>query len=135
MNTIAGATFTYKRYPTSNDYANVARAIYAKYPFMKVPTGKPYVSWSACVNSETHMLTFHKVIQTNLLVMSEYAILCKLRICNLIYILENYGTYNTNYVIGVAKSMLCMYVCSYPALIYIVHASACKSTCGGVLAN
>lgn len=58
LSTIAGAMFTYKRYPTSDDYANVARAICAKYPFMKVPTGKPYISWSACVNSETHMLTF-----------------------------------------------------------------------------
>lgn len=44
LSTVAGAMFTYKRYPTSDDYTNVARTICAKYPFMKSPTGKPYVS-------------------------------------------------------------------------------------------
>ena len=43
LTTVAGAMFTFKRYPTSDDYTNVARAICAKYPFMKSPTGKPYV--------------------------------------------------------------------------------------------
>ena len=28
----------------SDDYNNVARSIVAKYPFMKSPTGKPYIS-------------------------------------------------------------------------------------------
>ena len=44
LSTVAGAMFTHKRYPTSDDYMNVARAIGTKYPFMKSPTGKPYVS-------------------------------------------------------------------------------------------
>jgi hypothetical protein len=38
LSTIAGAMFTYKRYPSSDDYTNVARATCAKYPFMKVRT-------------------------------------------------------------------------------------------------
>ena len=39
LSTVASAMF-----PTSDDYRNVARAIGTKYPFMKSPTGKPYVS-------------------------------------------------------------------------------------------
>ena len=44
LSTVASAMFTYKRYPTNDDYSNVARTIITKYPFMKSPTGKPYVS-------------------------------------------------------------------------------------------
>ena len=44
LSTVAGAMFTHKLYPTSDDYMNVARSICSKYPFMKSPTGKPYVS-------------------------------------------------------------------------------------------
>ena len=44
LSTVAAAMFTYKRYPTSDDYNNVARAIATKYPFMKGTTGNPYVS-------------------------------------------------------------------------------------------
>lgn len=44
LSAIASAMFSYKRYPTNDDYSNVARTIIAKYPFMKSPTGKPHVS-------------------------------------------------------------------------------------------
>ena len=58
LSTIAGAMFTYKQYPTSDDYKNVARAICAKYPFMKAPTGKPYVSCD--ITGETsHLFLSH----------------------------------------------------------------------------
>ena len=46
LSTIASSMFSYKRYPTHEDYINVARAIVGKYPFMRSPTGKPYVSIS-----------------------------------------------------------------------------------------
>ena len=46
LSTIAASMFTYKKYPTADDYNNVARVIIQKYPFMKSPTGKPYVSLS-----------------------------------------------------------------------------------------
>ena len=44
LSTVAAAMFAYKRYPTADDYSNVARVIIHQYPFMKSPTGKPYVS-------------------------------------------------------------------------------------------
>ena len=44
LSAVASSMFSYKRYPTADDYINVARTIIAKYPFMKSPTGKPYVS-------------------------------------------------------------------------------------------
>ena len=44
LTAVASSMFTYKRYPTADDYINVARTIIAKYPFMKSHTGKPYVS-------------------------------------------------------------------------------------------
>ena len=40
---VAASMFTYKRYPTADDYRN-ARVIINKYPFLKSPTGTPYVS-------------------------------------------------------------------------------------------
>ena len=46
LSTVAAAMFTYKRYPTADDYNNVARVIIHQYPFMKSPTGKPHVSCS-----------------------------------------------------------------------------------------
>ncbi len=49
LSAIAGSMFTYKRYPTNEDYVNVARVIVQKYPFMKSPTGKPYVSSILCI--------------------------------------------------------------------------------------
>ena len=44
LSAVASAMFTYKKYPTNDDYSNVARTIITKYPFMKSPTGKPYVN-------------------------------------------------------------------------------------------
>ena len=44
LSSVASSMFSFKRYPTHNDYVNVARTIVGKYPFMKSPTGKPYVS-------------------------------------------------------------------------------------------
>ncbi len=44
LSTVAGSMFSHKRYPDADDYTNVARTIVQKYPFMKSPTGKPYVS-------------------------------------------------------------------------------------------
>ena len=44
LSAVASAMFTFKRYPTNDDYSNVARTIVTKYPFMKSPTGKPHVS-------------------------------------------------------------------------------------------
>ena len=44
LSSVAASMFTYKRYPSADDYRNVARVIIQKYPFMKSPTGKPYVS-------------------------------------------------------------------------------------------
>ena len=41
LSSIASAMFVYK---SSDDYINVARSIVNRYPFMKSPTGKPYVS-------------------------------------------------------------------------------------------
>ena len=46
LSTVAAAMFAYKRYPTADDYSNVARVVIHHYPFMKSPTGKPYVSYS-----------------------------------------------------------------------------------------
>ena len=43
LSTVAACMFSYKKYPTSDDYNNVARTIVQKYPFMKSPIGKPYV--------------------------------------------------------------------------------------------
>lgn len=44
ISSVAAAMFTYKRYPSSDDYYNVARSIVDAYPFMKSPTGTPCVS-------------------------------------------------------------------------------------------
>ena len=44
LSCVAASMFTYKRYPTADDYRNVARVIIQKYPFMKSPTGTPHVS-------------------------------------------------------------------------------------------
>ena len=44
LSSIASAMVVYKKYPSSDDYINVARTIVNRYPFMKSPTGKPYVS-------------------------------------------------------------------------------------------
>ena len=44
LSCVATSMFTYKRYPTADDYRNVARVTIQKYPFMKSPTGTPYVS-------------------------------------------------------------------------------------------
>ena len=43
LSSVAASMFTYKRYPSADDYRNVARVIIQKYPFMKSPTGKPYM--------------------------------------------------------------------------------------------
>lgn len=42
LTAVASSMFTYKRYPTADDYINVACTIIEKYPFMKSHTGKPY---------------------------------------------------------------------------------------------
>ena len=44
LSSIAAAMFIYKKYPTADDYYNVARSIIDEYPFMKSPTGAPCVS-------------------------------------------------------------------------------------------
>ena len=44
LSAVASSMFESKLYPSTDDYNNVARSIIAKYPFMKSPTGKPYVS-------------------------------------------------------------------------------------------
>ena len=49
LSCVAASMFTYKRYPTADDYRNVARVIIQKYPFMKSPTGTPYVSFNGIV--------------------------------------------------------------------------------------
>ena len=41
---VASSMLRYKRYPSKDDYIAVGRSIIAKYPFLKVPCGKPYVS-------------------------------------------------------------------------------------------
>ena len=41
---VAAHIFTYKKYPSQDEYVSVARAVIAKYPFMKSPTGRPIVS-------------------------------------------------------------------------------------------
>ena len=51
LTAVASSMFTYKRYPTAEDYINVARTVIAKYPFMKSPTGKPHVSLSMHMHS------------------------------------------------------------------------------------
>lgn len=48
LSRVAAAMFVIKKYPSQDDYMNVARSICNKYPFMKAPTGKPYVS-STCL--------------------------------------------------------------------------------------
>ena len=40
---IASLMLNYKRYPSSEDYANVGQAIIMKYPFLKSPVGSPAV--------------------------------------------------------------------------------------------
>ncbi len=49
LSTVTASMFSHKRYPSADDYTNVARTIVQKYPFMKSPTGKPYVSFYFCV--------------------------------------------------------------------------------------
>ena len=44
LSAVASAMFTFKRYPTNDDYSNVACTIVTKYPFLKSPMGKPHVS-------------------------------------------------------------------------------------------
>ena len=41
---VASHVFQIKRKPSTEDMINVSRAIIAKYPFMRSPTGSPYVS-------------------------------------------------------------------------------------------
>ena len=41
---VASHVFQIKRKPSSEDLINVYRVIIAKYPFMRSPTGSPYVS-------------------------------------------------------------------------------------------
>ena len=41
---VASHVFQIKRKPSAEDMINVSRAIIAKYPFMRSPTGSPYVS-------------------------------------------------------------------------------------------
>ena len=43
LSTVAGAMYERKKYPTKDDFMNVARSICKEYPFMKAPTAKPYV--------------------------------------------------------------------------------------------
>lgn len=40
---VASAMLNYKRYPTANDYRNVAASILAKYEFLKSPVRDPDV--------------------------------------------------------------------------------------------
>ena len=43
MSCIAGAMLNYKRYPTSQDYNNVAQTVIDKYPHLKSPTGSKLI--------------------------------------------------------------------------------------------
>ena len=44
LSAVASAMLRFKRYPTRDDYTNVARTIISKYSFFKSPTGIPHVS-------------------------------------------------------------------------------------------
>ena len=44
LSSVASAMLVFKRYPTKEDYVNVARSIIEKYDFMSSPAGTPYVS-------------------------------------------------------------------------------------------
>ena len=44
LSAIASSIFKYKKYPTREDFIDVATCIIEKYPFMKAKKGKPYVS-------------------------------------------------------------------------------------------
>ena len=44
LSTVASAMATFTFYPSKDDYTDGARTIIEKYPFIKSPIGKPYVS-------------------------------------------------------------------------------------------
>ena len=43
VSSVGGSMLSYKRYPSSDDYYNVAQSITMKYPHLKSPTGSPNV--------------------------------------------------------------------------------------------
>ena len=49
LSSVASSMLSYKRYPTYEDYFNVAHTIIQKYPFMKSPIGSPTVSFVSLI--------------------------------------------------------------------------------------
>ena len=47
LSSVSSSMLSYKRYPTYEDYFNVAHTIIQKYPFMKSPIGSPTVSFTS----------------------------------------------------------------------------------------
>ena len=45
LSTVAASMFVYKKYPTADDYNNVARVMIKMYPFVRSHTGKPCVKF------------------------------------------------------------------------------------------
>ena len=43
VSSIAGTMLTYKRYPSQEDYRNVAQSVISRYPFLQSPFGSPHV--------------------------------------------------------------------------------------------
>lgn len=54
VSVIAGAMLNYKRYPTSQDYYNVAQSVITSFPYLKSPTGSPHV----CVSMYLLIINF-----------------------------------------------------------------------------
>lgn len=48
LSSVASAMLVYKRYPTHDDYVEVAKTVVQKYTFMASPIGTPYVSILIC---------------------------------------------------------------------------------------
>lgn len=46
LSDVASSMLRFKRYPTRDDYITVCSTIYRTYPFLKAPSGKPYVCTS-----------------------------------------------------------------------------------------
>ena len=56
---VASHVFQIKRKPSSEDLINVSRAIITKYPFMRSPTGSPYVSILYTFGIKLNFLPLH----------------------------------------------------------------------------
>lgn len=50
ISVIAGSMLNFKRYPTSQDYNNVAQSIITQFPHLKSPIGAPNVCFSVCLH-------------------------------------------------------------------------------------